>query len=322
MEKLDCLNLNGRLLRLFITIYEKNSVGLAAKELGLNQSTVSYSLDKLRAYLRDPLFLKYGRSITPTERAIMLAPRIRSLLAKMESLASLDIYDPETDDRPITMAANTLHLLPQWPRIYRQITKEAPQMPVRMLELGSRENINGLLTSGRVDLVFGVRPSVYPAELDVQEAVSEPQVCFFDPKVRGPLRSVEDYFAARHGVLDFGSGNTSLNETSLRSSDSKRKITLYAPNIEALATLIEGTDQIASFQQGLIYTAFKHFEYCEPPIELPRINIDMMWHRRDENSGRSRWIRNLVNSCLAKCNELENPMAESAEEADRSLVDS
>lgn len=298
MDKLDYLSMNGRLLKVFLAIFETNSVGAAADELGINQSTVSYSLDKLRSYLGDPLFLKSGRGITPTEHAIMLAPRIRSLLTSMEGLAGHDDYHPEEDDRPITMAANTLHLLPQWAKIYRRIVKEAPNMPVRMLELGSRENMGGLLNSANVDLVFGLRPDSYADTLDSQEVFSQPQACFYDPEVRGPVNTLADYFAARHAVLDFGSGNKSITDTMLDRSERRRNITLYAPNIEALATLIKGTDQIASFQLNLIKTVFDGFDHCEPPLALPQIDIDMIWHRRDENSGRSQWIRNLVISCV------------------------
>ncbi|MBL4726640.1 MAG: LysR family transcriptional regulator [Rhizobiaceae bacterium] len=298
MDKLDYLSMNGRLLKVFLSIFETNSVGAAADELGINQSTVSYSLDKLRSYLGDPLFLKSGRGITPTEHAIMLAPRIRSLLNSMEDLAHQHDYHPEEDDRPITMAANTLHLLPQWALIYRKIVEEAPNMPVRMLELGSRENISGLLNSANVDLVFGVRPDSYADTLDAQEVFSQAQACFYDPDHRGPVYTLSDYVNARHAVLDFGSGNKSITDTVLDKADRSRNITLFAPNIEALATLIKGTDQIASFQKNLSKTVFKEFNWCEPPLALPQIDIDMIWHRRDENSGRSQWIRNLVISCL------------------------
>lgn len=298
MDKIDYLNMNGRLLKVFLAIFDTNSVGAAAQELNINQSTVSYSLDKLRDYLGDPLFLKSGRGITPTEHAILLAPRIQLLLASMEELAGQDDYIPQNDSEPITMAANTLHLLPQWAQIYRRIVKEAPNMPVRMLELGSRENITGLLNSAKVDLVFGIRPEVYSDTLDSQEVFSQPQVCYYDPEIRGPVLTSEEYFTARHGVLDFGSGNKSITDTSMEKSGRTRNITLYAPNIDALATLIKGTDQIASFQRSLSKTVFKQFHFCEPPLALPQIDIDMIWHRRDEKSGRSQWIRNLVISCI------------------------
>ncbi|MFK5978856.1 MAG: LysR family transcriptional regulator [Rhizobiaceae bacterium] len=298
MDKLDYLSMNGRLLKVFLAIFEANSVGSAADELGVNQSTVSYSLEKLRTYLGDPLFLKSGRGITPTEHAIMLAPRIRSLLIALESLADQEDYHPEEDDKPITMAANTLHLLPQWAQIYRRIVEEAPNMPVRMLELGSRENISGLLNSANVDLVFGIRPDSYADTLDAQEVFSQSQACFYDPAHRGPIDTLADYFSARHAVLDFGSGNKNMTDAMLEKSEKTRNITLYAPNIEALVTLIKGTDQIASFQKNLIKTVFNGFDCCEPPLTLPHIVIDMIWHLRDENSARSQWIRNLVISCV------------------------
>ena len=106
MRKSDHLAISGRLLTLFLTVYDTNSVGRAADVLDINQSSVSHGLDTLRSILGDQLFIKQGRGIAPTETAIALAPEVRSLLASLEGMVRKADYDPKQDDRTVTLAGN------------------------------------------------------------------------------------------------------------------------------------------------------------------------------------------------------------------------
>ena len=58
MSEFDHLELDGRLLRLLVTIVEERSITRAAWRLGVTQSAVSHLLDKLRTLLGDPLVVK------------------------------------------------------------------------------------------------------------------------------------------------------------------------------------------------------------------------------------------------------------------------
>jgi len=298
MENAEYLRMDGNMLRLFLAIYDSNSVSVAADHLDLNQSTVSYSLDKLRTYLGDPLFIKAGRGITPTQRAIFLAPKIAELLANLEGLNSPFDYDPSLDSRPIAMASNVLHLLPQWTALYTRFVERAPNLPIRMLDLGAHDNINSLLNSAKVDLVFGFRPDRYSNWVNSREVYAGERVCYYDPTIRGPLLTVEDYCNANHAVLDFGTGRLSRADILLDRMSLKRNVTLYAPNVDALAKLVLGTDRVITFHKGLHSSVFHNLAFCKSPLPMGRVHIDMIWHRRDEYSGRNLWIRDIVSSCL------------------------
>ncbi|WP_277869670.1 MULTISPECIES: LysR family transcriptional regulator [unclassified Shewanella] len=51
-----------------MTVLEENSVSKAAERLGVTQSAVSHTLDKLRVTFDDPLFVRSGLSIDATRR--------------------------------------------------------------------------------------------------------------------------------------------------------------------------------------------------------------------------------------------------------------
>ncbi len=73
MSDPDHLDLDGHLLQLLVAVIDEGSITRAAQRLGVTQSAVSHLLDKLRAIVGDPLFVKSGRGIAPTERAQLLA---------------------------------------------------------------------------------------------------------------------------------------------------------------------------------------------------------------------------------------------------------
>ena len=77
MQNFDTLKLNGRRLKLLLLALDEGSVGRAAERLGLNQSTASHHLERLRQALGNPLFVKLGKGITPTDFAVSVAPRVR-----------------------------------------------------------------------------------------------------------------------------------------------------------------------------------------------------------------------------------------------------
>ena len=55
-------------LSMLSLVFEKKSFSAAAESLGASQSTVSYTVEKLRKTFNDPLFVRKGEKIVPTLR--------------------------------------------------------------------------------------------------------------------------------------------------------------------------------------------------------------------------------------------------------------
>ena len=294
MENSEFLNLNAKFLKLFLTVLDSQSVSKAADELDLNQSTVSYGLERLRAAFKDPLFVKQGRGIAPTAKAQTIAPHIREILLELEGLSSDEKYKPSTDTSTFTIATNVMELLPYCKSIHRAFLVSSPNASMRFLELGSRANIRNILETQAADIIISVRPSELPKALDSSPLLSFEQVCFFDQKIRGPIGSVQEYCDANHAVLDFGCTAKSTIDLTLDALSMTRKIRLKAPNVQALSALIKGTDFITTMQIDLHKHAMNELDFCKPPISIPPVNFDLIWHRRSSHSGRQTWFRNLI----------------------------
>lgn len=84
MNPVEPFNLDLRALATFLVVLDEGSVSRAAVTLGVSQSAVSHTLERLRQALGDPLFVKSGRGITPTRYAQQAGPHIRQVLGSAE----------------------------------------------------------------------------------------------------------------------------------------------------------------------------------------------------------------------------------------------
>ncbi|MEM8653075.1 MAG: LysR family transcriptional regulator [Pseudomonadota bacterium] len=278
---------------MFLAIFDKNSVTLAAEEFNINQSTASHTLDKLRDSFNDPLFVKSGRGIEPTEQAVVLATKIREVLTMMEGFHDRYEYHPSDDNDPITIATNVEFASTIFSRMREKLALEAPDKALRILDLGSRLGLESAFNRHDIDVVVSIRPLKFPNSLSRRQLTVDTLRCYFDGKFRAAPKSLEEYCKARHAVIDFGSADKSAVAEFLDKMNLVRNVVLYVPNFDVIPLLVEGSDMIVTQRSGLADTTFKNLSSCEPPVPFPKVYTDLIWRRRDEKSGRNRWVRNL-----------------------------
>ena len=166
MEKFDLYRLDGHALRVFVSICETGSVSRTAELYDLNQSTISHTLDKVRAAVGDPLFVKSGRGITPTEKCLLILPRVQELLAGIEGLVATEDYDASRDTKTMVVGIPTPALLHEMRIVYHELTKKAPNVEFELKRLAPRERLTTMLTEGEADVAIAVTGLLYPPTLN------------------------------------------------------------------------------------------------------------------------------------------------------------
>lgn len=294
MDNFDLFRLDGHTLRVFVAISETGSVSRAAEHFDLNQSTVSHTLDKMRAAIGDPLFVKSGRGITPTEKCLALLPRVQAVLAGIEGLVAPEDYEPAHETRTFKIGIPTLSYLPQMRSVFRKLTMRAPRAGLQLIRLAPRKRTTEMLIEGVADLAVAVSGGKYPAILNHAKFFASEVLVFYDPDCRGPVETIEDYGAARHGVAGTVGGSKSFVETQFAKVGLQRKVSIAAPTASMLADLIKGTDIITTMPSNQTDLFLRGLASCPPPVPLPKIEYDLLWHRRYEHSGRNKWLRDIV----------------------------
>ena len=300
MQDVDISRIDGHALRVFLSVCETGSISRTADVFDLNQSTISHTIEKLRAALGDPLFVKSGRGITPTDRAIALAPQVQEILARIEGLIASDRYVAANDTKPFTIAVPTPALMEDMKTIYDVLRREAPGALFQVIRLAPRERLTEMLADGEADLAIAINAPKLPATLNAARYGGDRLVVFYDPAKRGPVETVEDYAAATHGVAGFGGKTKSIVEAALEDLGLQRHVGFTSPTASTLGDFVKGSDMIATMPSQLAKGAYAGLAHAPPPVALPDIRYDLVWHRRFDESGRSRWFRNVVLNAAAK----------------------
>ena len=151
-----------------------------------------------------------------------------------------------------------------------------------------------MLNEGEVDMAISINATKYPASLNATFYGTDDLVIYYDPAMRGPIETPYDYAQARHGVAGFGGTTKSIVEIALEELGLQRQVAFVSPTASTLGEFIVGTDIIATMPRGLADGVYSGLAYCEPPVPLPALRYDLVWHRRFDQSGRNTWIRNVV----------------------------
>src|SRR5882672_6931135 len=127
IHAMNIAGLNLNLLPVLDALLAERSVSRAGTRLGLSQPAVSNALAQLRELLGDPLLVRKGAGMAPTERALALAGPLRAaLLALEQGLEPAATFDPAKTERDFTIMTNDFVAFAMLPRLLPRLEREAP----------------------------------------------------------------------------------------------------------------------------------------------------------------------------------------------------
>jgi DNA-binding transcriptional LysR family regulator len=287
MSKPDYLDLDGRSMRLLVTVLDEGAVTAAAQRLGVSQSAVSHMLDKLRLILDDPLFVRAGRGIAPTPRAVTLVNDIRPLLESMKHLADRPEFDPASRTDEFVIAASGYQRELILPPLIHKIRKLAPGLRLKITD--SRFWEVDMFRKGQCDLM------ITPAAPDGLEFIQrklfkDNWVCFYDPDSGSPEK-LDDYLKRPHAKVVFTSDESSALDKMLESQSLSRHIALRVSSFSALPALMRGSDIVIALPYHIGDTIMRDFAHCPLPVSLPEFSVYLVWHTGQNANPLNEWIR-------------------------------
>ncbi|MGL5387628.1 MAG: LysR family transcriptional regulator [Serratia sp. (in: enterobacteria)] len=95
------------LIKTLILVFETKSMGAAARALGISAPTLSYSLNKIRQYYNDPLFIKTAQGLKATPIAQELYPQYKNIEKEFNRILTVG-EGKKLDVRKVRIRSNTL----------------------------------------------------------------------------------------------------------------------------------------------------------------------------------------------------------------------
>ncbi|MBU6258640.1 MAG: LysR family transcriptional regulator [Burkholderiales bacterium] len=288
MTRFDHLDLDGHLLQLLLVVHEERSITRAAARLGVTQSAVSHLLEKLRAIVGDPLFVRAGRGIVATARADALAPHARRLLDGLRDFVSAGGCDPAAIEAEITIAANDLQRDLLLPPLLHRLRAQAPGLTLRVIASG----VPGaeLLREGLCQVAISPRP---PDAADVvqKRLFEDAYVVYYDAARRAAPRDAAAYLAADHVTVVHEPRRRIEIDEWLAGRGHARRFVASVPGFGGIRSFIEGSERIATLPSLLRLHLLRGLATAPVPLPCPPLPMYLLWHRRHHDDPLQRWLR-------------------------------
>jgi len=296
------------LIRVLHTVLTERSVSKAAIRLGMYQPAVSASLKKLRELAGDPLLVRSGAGMVPTDAGLrMLAPSASILRAAESMFSDARGFEPSSARQTFRIAASDF-LDPLFlPQLVAQIKQQAPHCVIEILPLSAESDYRARLAQGDMDVVIGnwLKP---PDDLHLGRLFGDEVVCLVardHPAVRRSSQGGWDaasWLAAEHiAPTPTHPGARGVIDEHLDSLSLQRNITARCPHFGLIPSMVAST--------LLVLTTGR--QYCERyvdklpvkilpcPVVFPRLLYYQLWHERTHTSSAGRWLREQVKSVAA-----------------------
>ncbi|MCW5719244.1 MAG: LysR family transcriptional regulator [Bauldia sp.] len=300
-----------QLLHTLQVLLTESSVSRTAEILGQSQPAVSASLKRLRSLLDDPLLVRSGSRLVPTERGLEILGSVARVLGDMETLLEPSgSFDPTTSERAIRIVAANCFGIFFVPRIISHVTRAAPRISLDICTMPSEDALMADLEKGAVDLVIGNWPDPPEAlrtapllETDIVSIVRAGH-----PLARRQSLGMEEYLRLGHvspsssRVIDVSPIDGRLAQLRL-----SRNIVASVPEYAIAPRVVRQTDLVFTtgrmFAEALVEGG--GFALIDAPPELGRMNFYLLWHERAHASPANRWLRGIVRGAAAEIRRAE-----------------
>jgi DNA-binding transcriptional LysR family regulator len=288
MKKIDWLSLDAKSLQVFLTVIEVGTITGAADKLGITQSAVSHTVEKLREVVGDPLFIRSGRTVSPTSYAEQMSVKVERILGELKDLVQTSSFSPSESEIDLVVAANDFQSSLLMPRFYEQVKGKLKRFTLRVIS--PQVPTVELLREKKCDLgIVGFSPD--SADIMQRPLFNMNTVVFYDPTMRDAPKDMEDYLNSGHIGLSFLQKFKGGVDNILDSRGQPRRVEISVPNFSSFATYLRGTDMLATLPILMRLTEMKEFAFVPLPFPFSSGKMNMIWHQSYQEDEQHKWLR-------------------------------
>ncbi|MEJ8475606.1 LysR family transcriptional regulator [Roseibium algae] len=289
MSRIDPFAIDFSALRTLVLVHDTGSFSAVATRLDVNQSTVSYTIERLRKAFQDPLFVRQGSGIAATDRCREIVVEVREMIGSFEALTVPRAFDPAKASGTISLSCNYYERLVLLPDLLKVLRREAPGLHLNIHQAfgsGGQQ-----LKQGDSDFLMGpIRFN--DAGLFKRRLLNDHYVCIMDrhnPLAEKQLE-IETYVSANHAIVTYGGNWKSQFLLELEEQGRSINQVLGVPSPADLGRILKGTDLIATLPSRMAAPLDQEMVIRPSPVPAP-FEIDLVWTSRTHHSPMHSWIR-------------------------------
>ena len=313
VKRPDFDTIDLHLIRVLHTVIHERSVSRAALKLASTQPAVSAQLRRLRALTGDPLLVRAGQQMQPTETALQLLDPAARMLQDAERLFSRHgrvlreaPFEATAADTLFRVAASD-YLDPFFlPRLVSHIKRAAPGVRLELMPLTQDYDYRRHLAAGDVDLVIGnwLQP---PEELHLGRLLTDEVVCLVADSHPAVKRNwtVQRYLDQEHvAPMPMSPGALGVIDEHLHAAGAQRRIVVRASHFSLIPLMV--ADSLLVLTTGRLfcsrYLGTLPVKIVRCPVAFPPLNYYQLWHELTHAAPSLRWFREQVRDVARSLN--------------------
>ncbi len=289
--------LHGKIdLNLFLVlsmIYEEGSITAAANRLCLTQPAVSHALSRLRNKFDDPLFVRKGKKMHPTELCINIMPNVASAIKALElTLDHSPTFDITQHHRTFQLGFRDILEALVFPDLMHLIAEKTSKIAINSQQV-RQSNMANRLAKGELDVVID---TLFPIEGQIQNQKLCDEhfvlVCGNQhPIISAP--TLDNYLRYRHVIASLRHSEVSLVDTALTQHQKRRNVALRCENFYAAIRVVSEGEFIMTMPNAYARQLQQHMpiSLLPLPFEVPPLPVYMYWSETIESDPFNDWLR-------------------------------
>ncbi len=308
---LSAFDLN--LLRVLDALLQEQSTVKAGERAGLSQPAVSAALGRLRHALGDPLFVRQGQRIVPTDYARNLELPLRGVLDDLQALlAGPGKFDPAASKLHFKISGSDFYSEMLMPELAEALARLAPGMQVQQVDLVP-DNYVGTLEDREIDLAI-IPKTEFPSWVE-STPVHRSNIVMIardgHPRLKRAGVAPEtvvpvDLFCDLGHVVFSPQGNLrAMGDAALSRIGRERRVVMTMPVMGGVCSAVAGSDLVAITPEQLARKLSPRLglSIYIPPMPVGPVQICMLWHKRSTSNPAHRWLRGIVSAILSRLDD-------------------
>ena len=304
------MNLSGfdlNLLKVLDALLSEGSTVAAGRRIGLSQPAVSAALARLRLSLGDPLFVRQGQRLVPTDFATALRTPLRTALDDLDGLLSGGrAFDPTTDGARFVLTGSDFFAELLMPLLARDVLPGAPGLTFQMVELEPSDYMLHI-REGRADIALVPAATVGDwAESRIVFTSPFAVICRAGHPAAAALAEDDifplDLFCALpHVTFSVEGLLATQSDRVLAGMGLSRRVAMTVADFSGVYRAVAQSDLVAVIPRELAVHAARALplRLFRLPIPVGPVPIAMAWHRRSSQNPAHRWLRATLARLLA-----------------------
>lgn len=300
LEKGDAVSLKGvdlGMLEALVVLVEERHVSRAASRLSMTQSSLSYTLSRLRDVLKDPVLVRTGAGMVPSARALDLVESLSGPMQRIAKELSRDgPFVPKEAAPHFRIAASGFATAIVMPRLMRTLLAKSPRCTMEVLPT-SRITTRHQLETGKVDLALGFWPDL--ADTLISKTLLREELCILASPGSDYAEALAAEDIAQVGFSAYTTGEGMLVnyelafDKALEIQNVRRRIVFQSSSMQVIPNIMALADLVAVIPRRAASVMLRthSLRIVDTDIEMPHFPMQAIWHQRTQFDEANRWMR-------------------------------